>query len=105
MRYASPFTNAVQTYMRHVPFGKVVTYGQVAAEIGHPKAARQVGGTAHFGDPDIPWHRLVNRFGGVATGYPGGPSVHREHLEVEGITGLETEKGWCIDLQTYQWRP
>jgi alkylated DNA nucleotide flippase Atl1 len=62
-----------------------MTYGQLAALCGNARAARIVGGIAHFGDPDLPWQRVVNKKGGLASGYPGGRGAHKEHLESEGV--------------------
>lgn len=82
----SEFREKIETLMAQVPAGKVTTYGDLAALAGHPYAARIVGGMAHYGNPELPWHRLVNRFGGLAVGYHGGRPTQREHLEAEGIT-------------------
>jgi len=68
-----------------VPCGKVTTYGDVAALAGNAYAARVVGGIAHYGDSDLPWHRLVNRFGGLASGFPGGREVQMKLLKSEGV--------------------
>ena len=62
-----------------------MTYGQLAALCGNARAARIVGGIAHFGDPDLPWQRVVNKQGGLASGYPGGRTCHAKHLESEGV--------------------
>lgn len=88
--------------MGKVPAGKVTTYGDLAALAGHPFAARVVGGMAHHGDPELPWHRLVNRYGGLASGYPGGREVQQKHLEAEGV--------YCTDFivnnfKELRWRP
>ena len=80
----SNFKNNVEDTVRLIPKGKVMTYGQIAALCGKPRAARIVGGIAHFGDSEIPWHRVVNRQGGLASGYPGGKNGHRQVLEQEG---------------------
>ena len=40
---APKFARAVYALVREVPRGRVVTYGQVAAILGHPRAARAVG--------------------------------------------------------------
>lgn len=72
--------------MDKVPEGKVTTYGDLAALAGHPGASRIVGGIAHYGNTDLPWHRLVNRFGGLASGFPGGREVQQQLLGQEGIT-------------------
>jgi len=75
----------VYEILRCVPQGKVVTYGQLALLAGHPRAARQVGWIAHAGGPDLPWQRVVNRFGGLASGYRGGRQGHRHDLERDGV--------------------
>ena len=85
MQNASEFRTKVESFMAQVPAGKVTTYGDLAALAGHPYAARIVGGMAHYGDPELPWHRLVNRFGGLAAGYHGGREAQKAHLEAEGV--------------------
>ncbi len=62
-----------------------MTYGQIAALAGSPRAARVVGGIAHYGDPALPWQRVVNKKGYLASGYPGGRRGHLAALENEGI--------------------
>jgi methylated-DNA-protein-cysteine methyltransferase related protein len=80
------FRATVESLMAQVPAGYVTTYGDLAVLAGHPYAARIVGGMAHYGNPDLPWHRLVNRFGGLAAGYHGGRRAQKEHLQAEGVT-------------------
>lgn len=80
------FREHVEAIVRQIPRGRVMTYGQIAALCGNARAARIVGGIAHFGDPDLPWQRVVNKKGGLASGYPGGRQGHKEHLESEGVT-------------------
>ncbi len=86
MKPNSEFREKVELSMAQVPLGRVTTYGDIAALAGHPYAARIVGGMAHYGNPELPWHRLVNRFGGLAAGYPGGRRTQAEHLAAEGIS-------------------
>lgn len=88
--------------MAQVPSGKVTTYGDLAALSGHPYASRVVGGIAHFGSSDLPWHRLVNRFGGLASGFHGGREVQAQLLAQEGIS--------CTDhivdnFKAHRWQP
>lgn len=85
-RNNNDFRAQVESFMAQVPAGRVTTYGDLAALAGYPYAARIVGGMAHYGDPELPWHRLVNRFGGLAAGYHGGRRTQAEHLAAEGIT-------------------
>lgn len=80
------FRTKVEVLMAQVPYGQVTTYGDLAAMAGQPVASRIVGGIAHFGNPDLPWHRLVNRFGGLASGFHGGREVQAQLLANEGIT-------------------
>jgi alkylated DNA nucleotide flippase Atl1 len=61
-----------------------------------------VGGIAHFGDPDLPWQRVVNRNGGLAAGYPGGRSGHKQVLEAEGVKVSEDH---FVDVQKLIWWP
>lgn len=79
-----------------------MTYGDIALAVGHPYAARQVGGVAHFGPPELPWHRVVNRFGDCASGYYGGKSGHKVALEAEGIVVKEYR---IVNFEELQWRP
>lgn len=79
------FRQSVYELVATIPRGKVMTYGDVAGACGHAYAARIVGGLAHFGPSDLPWQRVVNRIGGLATGYPGGREAHKQHLEAEGV--------------------
>lgn len=102
MAVDSRFRRDVEHLMAQVPVGRVTTYGDLAALAGHPFAARIVGGMAHYGDPELPWHRLVNRFGGLASGYPGGREVQQSHLEAEGISCTNFIVDGFKDLR---WRP
>lgn len=98
----SEFHQKVEALIAQVPRGTVTTYGDLAVLAGHPRAARIVGGLAHFGDVELPWHRLVNRFGGLASGYPGGRETQSAHLAAEGITCTD----FIVDsFEDIRWRP
>lgn len=93
----------VYQLMGELPLDKVTTYGDLAAMAGNPRAARIVGGIAHTGPEELPWHRLVNAQGGLAVGYPGGQSVQRQLLAQDGI---ECDKEWHVkDFGERRWRP
>lgn len=79
------FRDRVYTVVAAIPSGKVMTYGQIAALCGSPRAARIVGGIAHFGPEDLPWHRVVNKNGGLAVAFPGGREEQARRLSGEGI--------------------
>lgn len=80
------FHRHIVELIQQVPQGKVTTYGDLAAMAGSPASARIVGGIAHFEDDSLPWHRLVNRFGGLASGFHGGRDAQAELLLREGVT-------------------
>ena len=90
----------VELLIAQVPPGRVTTYGDLAVAAGHPRAARIVGGIAHYGPVDLPWHRLVNRFGGLASGYHGGRKSQQEMLEQEGVA---CEQGRVVDFKEQRW--
>jgi methylated-DNA-protein-cysteine methyltransferase-like protein len=95
----------VESLVARIPAGRVMTYGQLAALAGSPRAARIVGGIAHFGDPSLPWHRVVNRKGRLASGYTGGRSVQKVMLEAEGVTVTASEDTYYVDITELLWWP
>lgn len=99
------FKEVVYAYVAQIPKGRVMTYGQLAGLAGNARAARIVGGIAHFGDPDLPWQRVVNKQGGLATGYPGGRVAHKKHLESEGIEVLDENDDYYIKVGELLWDP
>ncbi len=82
------FNEEVYALVRHIPPGKVLTYGRVAVLLGVPHGARAVGWALH-GLPDasdVPWHRVVNASGGISLRGPGdAPQQQRIRLEAEGV--------------------
>ena len=80
------FHAAVYRLVRQVPRGRVVTYGQVAALLGYPRAARAVGQAMRHCPPSLPWHRVVNARGGISVrGNVGSMLTQRILLEQEGV--------------------
>jgi methylated-DNA-protein-cysteine methyltransferase-like protein len=96
------FKQRVESFVTQIPRGRVMTYGQLAALAGNARAARIVGSVAHFGDPDLPWQRVVNKQGGLASGYPGGRAGHKQVLEAEGVTVSED---YIVDVVKLLWWP
>ena len=80
------FQAAVWNALRHIPAGETRTYGQLAAEVGHPGSARAAGGAVGSNPIPlvIPCHRIVGADGRL-TGFGGG--VARKHwlLRHEGV--------------------
>lgn len=96
------FKEKVYEFMALVPYGRVITYGDIAGLAGQANAARIVGGIAHHGPSELPWHRLVNRFGGLAAGFHGGREVQQQLLEAEGVTCTD----FVVDkFKELRWQP
>ena len=83
----TPFQLAVWEALRHIPYGETVSYGELAARLGRPGAARAVGrATALNPQPVVvPCHRVIGADGTLA-GYAGGLSVKRMLLALEAGT-------------------
>lgn len=97
------FSQRVYQLVARIPSGRVMTYGDVATYCGQPRAARIVGGIAHYGPDTLPWHRVVNRFGGLASGYWGGREAHKTMLEAEGVS---VDERYVIErFQDVRWAP
>ena len=102
MKPNANFRERVEAIMADVPKGAVTTYGDVAAMAGSPTAAQIVGSIAHYGDPKLPWHRLVNRFGGLAAGFHGGRDVQAQLLEQEGVHCADQT---VTEFESLRWKP
>ena len=73
---------------RRIPPGETATYGDLAAEVGSPRAARAVG-SAMATNPIpivVPCHRVVPSTGGLGN-YGGGVEIKALLLGLEGYTG------------------
>jgi len=73
--------------LRKIPYGKVCSYGDIAREVGSPRAFRAVGQANHNNPVPIivPCHRVIGS-NGTLTGYGGGLDVKVKLLELEGIS-------------------
>lgn len=84
------FQRAVWTELRRIERGETVTYGELAARIDKPGAARAVGGAVGANPVPIvvPCHRVLAA-GEKLGGYSGGLDVKRHLLRVEGVEWRE----------------
>jgi methylated-DNA-protein-cysteine methyltransferase-like protein len=102
-RVDAQFKERVYALVSQIPVGRVMTYGQIAALCGEPRAAWEVGQIAHNGPADLPWQRVVNKSGGLAVGWPnGGQEAHRAVLQADGI---EVRDDYTVDVAKLQWWP
>jgi methylated-DNA-[protein]-cysteine S-methyltransferase len=81
------FQRRVLCRCRRIPYGQTLTYGELAAKSGFPRAARAVGGVMAGNRVPliIPCHRVVGSFGSLR-GYSGagGVATKQRLLELEG---------------------
>jgi len=82
-----PFEREVLEFLRTIPPGRTITYGEIAQKLGRPGASRSVG-TACARNPAvvvIPCHRVVPKSGGLGNySSEGGTETKRKLLEREG---------------------
>lgn len=80
----SPFSRAVLTELLKIPYGRSLSYGEVAAKVGEPQAARAVGRAVGSNPMPIviPCHRVLGK-GGALTGYGSGLDTKRSLLALE----------------------
>jgi methylated-DNA-[protein]-cysteine S-methyltransferase len=83
------FRRRVWERLDRIPYGRTVTYGELAAELGSPALARKVGGAVAHNPLSIvvPCHRVLGK-GGRLTGYAGGLERKRFLLELEHADGM-----------------
>ena len=94
------FDREVYAVVRRIPAGRTATYGQVAAMLGRPRAARAVGGAMRRCPPGVPWHRVLNAAGRISRrARAAGMLTQRLLLEREGVT---LRRG-RVDFARYGW--
>lgn len=102
----SDFFNDVYEVVKHIPFGRVSSYGAIARYLGSAKSARMVGwamNSSHHLQEKIPAHRVVNS-SGLLTGkrYFGPGDEMKNLLKAEGI---RVENDQVQDFEKVLWDP
>lgn len=95
MKKSDNFYDKVYKIARLVPFGRVTSYGAIAAYLGAARSARMVGwamNNSHNQTQEVPAHRVVNRKG-LLTGkhHFDGTNLMQQLLENEGIVVVENQ--------------
>lgn len=99
------FFERVYRVVQQIPPGKVASYGQIAALLGHPQAARTVGWALHALTPaqaaGTPWQRVINSAGRISLSRADlSADLQRSLLEAEGV---EFDARGYVDLQRFGW--
>ena len=99
------FFQLVYEVARHIPKGKITSYGAIAKYLGSARSSRMVGWAmngSHAQKKYVPAHRVVNRTGAL-TGkmHFETPTLMRELLEMENIQF----NGDVVDMKKHLWIP
>jgi methylated-DNA-protein-cysteine methyltransferase-like protein len=95
-----PFTENAIRIIKHIPEGKVMTYGQIARLAGSPRGARQVVRILHSLSLkyNLPWHRVINSKGEISF-------KSDEQLFLLKSEGIEVSREGFINLEKYLYQP
>jgi methylated-DNA-protein-cysteine methyltransferase-like protein len=91
------FFEQVYSIVEQIPYGKVVSYGQIAWMIGYPKLARRVGRVMRYCPQHLPCHRVVMADGAVSGG---DADTRKALLTTEGATFLPDGR---VDMKECRW--
>ncbi|PYP37033.1 MAG: hypothetical protein DMD34_11895 [Gemmatimonadetes bacterium] len=102
-RRVNPFYHRIYKVVRHIPKGRVATYGLVARLAGRPGAARTVGWalSALPEDADVPWWRVLNAAGRISLSGAHHASVLQRALLLR--EGVKFAPGGAVNLATFGW--
>lgn len=97
----TPTAQKVYDFLRTIPKGKVVTYGQIAEHLGNKNMCRAVGNILHANPlPDFyPCYKVVNAQGKLAKNFGLGIEEQKRRLEKDGIEVKE----YVVNLSQYGW--
>ena len=84
--------------VEQIPYGKVISYGEIAKLLGRPRAAREVGWAMRHCPDGLPWQRVVMADGSIAGGDYA--EMRRAILEAEDVVFLPNGR---IDMNTCRW--
>ncbi len=85
--HGTPFQIEVWNELLHVPYGRTISYSELAARVGRPRAARAVGAAVRANPIPIivPCHRVIGKDGALV-GFGGGLDLKQRLLSLEGVS-------------------
>ncbi len=100
------FFENVWAVARHIPKGRITSYGAIANYLGTKSSARMVGWAmngAHWIKPKVPAHRVVNRLG-ILSGkhHFSPPGMMEKLLKKEGV---KVKNDQVVDFKKLFWDP
>ena len=94
----NPFFKQVYGIVEQIPYGKVISYGEIAKLLCRPRAAREVGWAMRCCPDGLPWQRVVMADGSITGGVFA--DMRRAMLESEGVTFMQDGR---VDMNTCRW--
>jgi len=92
------FFKQVYEIVEQIPYGKVISYGEIAKLLGRPRAAREVGRAMRICPDGLPWQRVVMVDGSI-TG-SAFADIRRGILESEDVPFLPDGR---VDMKACRW--
>jgi methylated-DNA-protein-cysteine methyltransferase-like protein len=96
-----PFFKRVYSIVEKIPYGKTISYGEIARLLGQPRAAKMVGWAMRRCPDDLPWQRVIMADGSIAGGEHA--EIRKALLESEGVpflpdgrVNIEVSRVWDI---------
>jgi len=80
------FYEQVYEIVGRIPYGRVMSYGQIAFMAGKPRGAREVGRAMYRCPDHLPWQRVVMADGAITGGEYA--EIRKALLEAEGVAFL-----------------
>jgi methylated-DNA-protein-cysteine methyltransferase-like protein len=100
------FFDRVYLVVRQIPPGRVASYGQVAALLGAPRAARTVGwalaSLRREDEDEVPWQRVINSRGRVSIRSL--RHAQEEQEELLRAEGVEFDSRGYVNWDRFGWR-
>lgn len=104
LKQESLFKTRVIEVIKNIPYGRVMSYGQVALIVGTPRAARQVGGILNSSEESLPWWRVVNKIGEITI--KGAKSANKElQRKLLRAEGIEVDEDFILEIEHYRYHP
>jgi len=94
----NPFYKQVYEIVERIPYGQVISYGEIARLLGRPRAAREVGRAMRNCPDGLPWQRVVMADGSITGGMFA--NIRRAMLESEDVPFLMDGR---VDMARCRW--
>jgi len=93
------FYEQIYAVVGRIPYGKVMSYGQIAFLLGKPRGAREVGRAMYRCPDHLPWQRVVKSDGAIAGGDHA--EFRKVLLESEGVIFLPDGR---VDMESCRFK-